>query len=154
MAYARIVLAQGLIDGVNTVFTTSEPYVAGSTAYIYNGRIHSSTLARGPDNAFGYIELDPDAGSIQVDIPPEEGDVVQIFYWSRRVLPAPIVERLAGTVIVTTRVQGIVRTPMSLRLTGSIRTDGMKGAIRDLSSDHLAGVVKTDQIIGVLKETC
>lgn len=97
MANVRIVLAQGAVDGSNTIFATGVPYVPGTTAYILNGRIHSLTLARGVDNPYGYVELDPEGGTIQVDNPPEIDDVVQIFFWDRRVLPAPPVTRLTGT---------------------------------------------------------
>ena len=41
MPNTRIVVAQGAIDGANTIFATGEPYVPGSTAYILNGRIHN-----------------------------------------------------------------------------------------------------------------
>jgi hypothetical protein len=121
MATVRIVLAQGAIDGVNTVFAVGEPYVPGSTAYVLNGRIHSRSVPRGPDNDFGYVELSPDAGTIQVDVPPLDGDVVQIFYWSRVVPPAPPIERLAGVVRESERLQGVVREVVPERLVGIVR---------------------------------
>lgn len=120
VANARIVLAQGLIDGANTVFRTGVPYVPGSTAYILNGRIHSLQAARGPENPYGYTESSPDSGEITVDEPPLDGDVVQIFFWDRLVVPVPAVTRLSG-VIRETRLRGVVREPVVERLVGIIR---------------------------------
>jgi hypothetical protein len=163
MANARIVLAQGLIDGVNTIFSTGVPYVAGSTAYILNGRIHSQSLARGPDNDFGYIELDATAGTIQADLPPELDDVVQIFFWDRRVTPAPPITVLVGTIPSGSGggasssgqpLQGVIRTPEVTRLSGVMSSSKLTGIIKTPEPDRLAGVVRGQRIIGTIKERC
>ena len=120
MPTVRIVIALGAIDGVNTVFATGTPYVPGSTAYILNGRVHNLHLAHGANNDYGYVELDPDAGTIQVDNPPELDDVVQIFFQDRIVVPAPAIDRIAA-VLRTERLQGVVREPNPERLVGIIR---------------------------------
>jgi hypothetical protein len=118
----RIVIAQGLIDGVNTVFRTGVPYVAGSTAYILNGRIHNQGLPRGPDNDYGYFESSPDSGEITVDIPPVDGDVVQIFFWDRIVAPPLPFARLIGTISVpAARLTGVIREVKPMRLVGVLK---------------------------------
>lgn len=97
MGTSRIVVAQGVIDGVNRVFATGQPYVPQSTAYILNGRLHSYALTRGPGNWFGYGESNPDGGQITVDQAPLPGDVVQLFFTDRQPVVAPTVTRLTGT---------------------------------------------------------
>jgi hypothetical protein len=125
MSNTRIVLAQGAIDGINTVFATGVPYVTGSTAYILNGRVHNQALARGPDNPYGFVELDPDSGTIQVDTPPETDDVVQIFYADRRVTPPAAITHLTGVVHTAaaqnTTLIGVIHTPTVTRLVGIIK---------------------------------
>lgn len=156
MPNTRIVIARGAIDGVNTVFSTGEPYVAGSTAYILNGRIHNRLLPRGPDNDYGYIELSADAGTIQVDHPPLVDDVVQIFYWDRKVAPAPAVQVLTGTVSEGSRnrPQGVIREQVPTRLAGVVRAPLVQGVVRDATPQRLAGVVRAQRIVGVIKDKC
>jgi hypothetical protein len=163
MANARIVLAQGLIDGVNTIFSTSVPYVAGSTAYILNGRIHNKALARGPENDYGYIELSADAGTIQVDIPPETDDVVQIFFWDRLVTPPPPITVLVGTIPTGPGggtsssgrpLQGVIRDPAVTRLSGVLQANKLTGVVRSTEPGRLSGVVRGQRIIGTIKERC
>jgi hypothetical protein len=120
MPIAKIVLAGGLIDGSNTVFSTPEPYVPGSTAYILNGRIHSLSLS----DSFGYSESDPALGQITVDEAPLVDDVVQIFYWSPVVAPLPTAAGATGIVTVRTRLVGVVGPPAVPSITGIIRGGG------------------------------
>lgn len=144
MANARIVLAQGLVDGFNRTFSVGEPYVPGSTAYILNGRIHGQ----------GFVELSPDGGTIQVDVAPLVDDVVQIFYWSRKIVPSPTVTRLSGVVDEPNRVEGVVRPAAPDRLSGVVRAGAANGVVRTPSVDRMAGVVRVQRIIGVVKEKC
>jgi hypothetical protein len=154
MANARIVLAQGVIDGVNTVFATGVPYVPRSTAYVLNGRIHSLSLPRGPDNPFGYIELSPDSGTIQVDNPPDVDDVVQIFFWDRVVTPPPPITQLAGVVNAKGRLTGVAREDKPARLAGLVRSPRLVGVAREPEPMRLAGVVRSKRIVGTIKEDC
>jgi hypothetical protein len=154
MANARIVLAQGAIDGVNTVFSTGVPYVPGSTAYILNGRIHNQALQRGPDNDYGYIELSPDSGTIQVDNPPLHCDVVQIFFWDRRVTPPPPITQLTGVVHTKQQLEGIAREDQPERLSGIVQSRRLSGVIREPVPTRLSGVVRTQRIVGTIKERC
>lgn len=154
MPNTRIVIARGAIDGVNTVFSTGEPYVPGSTAYILNGRIHNRLLARGADNDYGYVELSADAGTIQVDNPPAIDDVVQIFYWDRKVAPTPEITRLAGVVTTGQQVQGVAREQVPERLAGVVRSAAVLGSVRDVAPQRLAGQVTSQRITGVIKDKC
>jgi hypothetical protein len=154
MPNTRIVIARGAIDGVNTVFTTGTPYVPGSAAYILNGRIHNQALPRGPDNDYGFVELSPDSGTIQVDNPPVSGDVVQIFFWDRLVTPAPPVQSLTGVVNTKTPLQGVAREPEVTKLTGVVRSGALTGAVRNDQPERLAGVIRSQRIVGVVKQRC
>jgi hypothetical protein len=154
MANVRIVLAQGAIDGSNRVFATGEPYVPGSTAYILNGRIHNLKAVRGPENDYGYIELSADAGTIEVDIPPLPDDVVQIFFWSRVVIPPPAIERLTGVIGAREQVQGVIREPTKERLVGVVRKPGIVGIIRAPNEERLVGQAGVVRMTGVIREKC
>lgn len=154
MPNARIVLAQGVIDGANTTFGTGVPFVPGSTAYILNGRIHNQALPRGPDNDYGFVELDPDGGTIKVDNPPLLDDVVQIFFWDRLVTPAPPITNLTGVVRTKQRLEGVAREDVPERLTGQVRSSTLQGTVRTDSPTRLSGVVRTQRIIGTIKEDC
>lgn len=158
MSNTRIVLAQGPIDGVNTVFGTGVAYRPGSTAYILNGRIHNQALARGPDNSYGFVELDAAGGTIQVDVPPDIDDVVQILFDDRRVVPAPPITRLVGVVKMGAddhaRLVGVVREPAVTRLVGVVSTSTLTGVVRNPDDARLAGVIPRQRIVGMIKERC
>lgn len=74
MAYPRYEVPAGVIDGVNTVFTTLSSYVPGSTAYFLNGQL------KRPDYDDGWVETSPAGGVFTVKEAPEVDDVVQLFY--------------------------------------------------------------------------
>jgi hypothetical protein len=156
MPNVRIVVAQGAIDGVNTTFSTGVPYVPGSTAYILNGRIHNKALSGNADYGYGYVELDPDAGTIQVENPPLPGDLVQIFFWDRVVLPAPPVGQITGTVATGpgAPIQGTVRTVQPTRLVGVVGPRTLQGVVRPERPEQLIGTVGTNKIVGIVREKC
>lgn len=158
MPNTRIVVARGAVDGVNVVFGVGEPYVPGSTAYVLNGRVHNQALARGPENDYGYVELDPGVGTIQVDNPLVDGDVVQIFYWDRKVAPAPPVQSITGVVGIGVagqqRAQGVVADVVPQRLSGVVSTAGPQGVVRDARPGRLVGQVTSQRIVGVVKDRC
>lgn len=64
---------QGVVDGFNTVFKTSKPYVAGSTRVWLNGVLTT------PSNDEGHIELGN--RKILLKTAPETGDTLEVFYW-------------------------------------------------------------------------
>lgn len=117
MPNTHLVVAQGLIDGVNRVFLAGMPYVPRSTAYVLNGRIHSQdTVGSGT----GYVESNPDLGEITVDVAPLEGDVVLIYFEDRLVAPAPEVQAIVG-VVSTPVIRGVVQTPAPNQITGIVK---------------------------------
>ena len=151
MSNTRIVLAQGLINGVNKIFSTGVPYVPGSTAYILNGRIHNRL---GIDSDYGFAETNPDSGEITVDVAPLTDDVVQIFFWDRLVTPTPPISHLTGVVKAGPDLTGVARDPVVTRLSGVVRSNALTGTARDASPERLAGVVRSQRIVGIVKEKC
>lgn len=69
-----IEVPSGAIDGVNTAFQTSKPYLPGSLYYFLNGQL------KRPDLDDGFVETDPTAGKFQVKEAPLTDDVVQVYY--------------------------------------------------------------------------
>jgi hypothetical protein len=67
-----IEVATGLVDGVNTLFQTTNPYLTGSTRVFIDGL---TTVAI---NADGWSEVPPSV--IVLKEAPRVGDVVQVYY--------------------------------------------------------------------------
>lgn len=67
--------ASGAINGANVNFTTSVPYVRGSTVVFLNG----FSLARNGSN--GWIEVQPNV--IRMKEAPLAGDVIQVYFLPR-----------------------------------------------------------------------
>lgn len=74
MSSPRFEVASGLIDGINTIFSASLPYTAGSTAVFLNGQLKKAA------NDDGWIETVPASGIFQMKVAPKVGDVVEVFY--------------------------------------------------------------------------
>ena len=64
----------GVIDGTNTTFTISRPYVPGSVRLFWDG------LIRLENNDDGIIETDPTTGIVDLREAPIVGDTLKIFY--------------------------------------------------------------------------
>jgi hypothetical protein len=62
----------GPIDGSNRDFYTSVSYQTGSTEVWLNGQL------KRPDWADGWVEVPPNR--VRLNVAPEVGDVVQVFY--------------------------------------------------------------------------
>lgn len=60
----------GLINGTNTVFTTPQPYIAGSLQVYINGLAQSQLVA----------ETTPTSGTFTVTPAPLTGDVINVYY--------------------------------------------------------------------------
>ncbi len=150
MGLSRIVTAIGDIDGVNTVFYAGEPYTAGFTRYIYNGRFH------GPDTDpdFSYTETDPDTGEITVSEPPLVDDTVQLFIVDRRPTPPSPIQELQAVIRSPDRAQGILRPDEPMRLSGVISTDTARGELDLEEPTRLVGVVSTPRLVGVIRKDC
>lgn len=63
----------GTVDGANTDFTTSTPYVAGTIRVFVNGILYSPS-----DTQWGYTELDDT--TIRMTTAPLSGYTMQAFY--------------------------------------------------------------------------
>lgn len=74
MPSPRFEVLAGVIDGVNTVFTSSVAYTPGTSAVFLNGQLKRITY----DD--GWTETSPPAGTITMMEPPDLLDVVQMFY--------------------------------------------------------------------------
>jgi hypothetical protein len=148
MPNAKIVSALGVIDGVNTKFLAGEPYTAGFTRYILNGRIHQQDA-----DDFAWSETNPDGGEITVVNPPEDGDVVQLFIVDRRPTIIAPVQQLTGHVQKQpSRLVGTVRPAVVPRLVGALATKKLSGAIRRGTTPPLQGTIKARHLSGVLKK--
>lgn len=150
MGLSRIVTAIGDIDGVNTVFYAGEPYTAGFTRYIYNGRFH------GPDTDpdFTFAETDPDTGEVTVSEPPLEDDTVQLFIVDRRPTPCSPIQELQAVIRPPDRVRGILRPIEPLRLTGIIFIDIARGELDPIEPTRLVGVISAPRLVGVIRKDC
>jgi hypothetical protein len=134
---SRIVTAIGAIDGVNTVFYAGEPYTAGFTRYIYNGRFHG-----------------PDTGEITVSEAPLVDDTVQLFIVDRRPTPCSPIQELQAVIRPPDRARGILTPEEPLRLTGVISTDTARGELDPEEPVRLVGVVSTPRLVGVIRKDC
>jgi hypothetical protein len=121
MPNTRLTLARGTVDGTNILFYTPEPYVAGSTAYVLNGRVYSQFAARGISNPFGYAESNPDTGEIQVDFAPQPGDIVQIFFWDRQPTREAQVKEVEVIVAERQEIIGVVQEPVPDVIVGIVQ---------------------------------
>lgn len=66
--------AIGVVDGINTIFFTSLPYLPGTTAVFLNGLLLEPTLVD------GWLEIAPGLGQFQMKEPPRTTDVVRVYY--------------------------------------------------------------------------
>lgn len=90
----------GAIDGVNTLYTVSQPYVASTLAVFLNGQLKRKDLAD------GWVELVPGSGTFQLNQAPQLGDVVQAYY---------LAEGGQSPVVEITLLQGRLTTMQVLR---------------------------------------
>jgi hypothetical protein len=87
----------GIINGVNTVFSVSVPYVAGSTAVWINGAL----MERALDD--GWLESNPATGEVTLKEAPRGSgacpDVIQVFFKDTPAdLPEVVITEICGTV--------------------------------------------------------
>jgi len=102
----------GVINGVNTVFTVSAAYTAGSARVFHNG------LLRRVGDADGWTESNPATGEVTLTEAPITGDTVVIYYLDTSAAPDPIVVE---------RIDGVIR---SLHVVGTIVEEQLEGLIR------------------------
>ena len=108
----RFEVPTGAVDGVNRVFRTQFPYIAETTAIFINGKMYR----REWDD--GWVETDPDTGSLLLNEAPSLGDDVQVFYTDRTLYPKVAeVQLLVGKIQPTQELQGVLRIESTLRAT-------------------------------------
>lgn len=95
MATPRFEIPAGVIDDANTVYTVSQPYLAGTVAVFLNGQLLTKVL----DD--GWTETNPSGGVVTLNEAPRitntPPDVVQIFYLlDGPVLPEGQIMKLTG----------------------------------------------------------
>lgn len=74
MSQPRLEVPAGAIDGLNTTFTVAFPYAPNTTAVFVNGVLQRK------DFTDGWVETSPSTGVVTLNIAPETGDTVQIYY--------------------------------------------------------------------------
>lgn len=142
-------VASGVIDGVNTVFSVSAPYVPLSVNVFLNGQLKRK------DFADGWVETNPATGVITLGEPPIDGDVVQVFFVdgspnqpSDVVEVCPLVgtlvevEVLAGSLVPTQELAGVI-----------VDEAGLAGSL--VPVQEMAGVLnELGELHGVIAEVC
>ena len=134
MPIPRFEVPSGAINGANTVFTVSVPYLMGSTAVFVNGMLMRA------DYDDGWLETDPSAGQVTLKVAPLALDVVQIFFLDTSPRSAeeevtPIYGRVAGEEDLSARMEvedlteGMVED--ETQLAGSLLDDDLFGVIQD-----------------------
>lgn len=111
MALPIIEVPSGAVDDSNVIFTTSQPYVAGTLSVFVNGLLFRA------DWADGWTETDPAAGTVTLKIAPMTGDSVQVYF-------IPAVGGMAETSVTVLRaVLDVEATDLvgNLQVTQSIR---------------------------------
>jgi hypothetical protein len=128
----------GAVDGVNTVFTTSQAYTAGSLVVFVRG------LVRVAANDDGYTETDPNAGTFTMKEAPFQDDVVFVFYKDQVIEAGESVLELAGSIADNSLAGTISGTALSGTL---LTTVDLSGAIADNS---LSGTIADNALSGVI----
>lgn len=105
MPIPRFEVPAGVVNGVNTVFTVSQPYMPGSTAVFVNGLLQEKSL----DD--GWLETSPATGVITLKEAPRSAgtfpDVLQVFYLDTSpALPETEVSTMSGTLVVVDELEG------------------------------------------------
>ena len=142
MGVPRFETPVGVIDGANTVFTVSLPYVPGSTAVWRNGILLERTLVD------GWVETDPTTGVITLNEAPKAIgaclDVIQVFYKDNLAdAPETIVTELCAVV------------DGEANLVGSLDVDatGVQGTLTDTTLDIVL-IDNTVLLQGSLEASC
>ena len=150
MGQPRFEVPSGTINGTNTVFTVSVPYVVGSTAVWINGALLEQTL----DD--GWLESNPATGEITLKEAPRSSgacpDVLQVFFKDTSAdLPETVVSEICGTIVVDADLCGTLMLTEDA-LVGCIGyEETLCGLLSDSDSPRLSGVLETcDEIVGII----
>ena len=152
MATPRFEVPSGTIDGVNTTFTTSLPYQAGSLAVFINGLLMRADLLD------GWVETAPTTGTFDLKEAPRVGpsgggceDVIKVFFLDTA--PAVlecVTTPLCGTIKADPELVGCLAD--AIALCGEVKTSDLSGCLVD--ELLLCGTVEAEvSLVGVL-EVC
>lgn len=153
MGQPRFEVPSGTIDGVNTIYTVSLPYVAGSTAVWLNGVLLRKDLDDGWD------ESSPSTGEITLNEPPLSTgpcpDVIQVFFVDTSVdTPESVIEQIFGTIDSEPELLGILSQEGDF-LKGSV---SLEASLSGLLVDDLVPLLGTLEpeagLSGVITEVC
>lgn len=140
----------GTIDGANTVFFVSQPYVPGSTAVWINGILLDKSL----DD--GWIESDPSTGEITFKEAPQGSgacpDVLQVFYKdTSEDSPETVIEEICGVVEDFSSLDGNL-FEIEDTLFGVLSGDLVVSGLLQEEASVVFGVLEDDTITGILEE--
>lgn len=74
MGDPHIEVPAGAVDGFNQIFTLLLPYAPGTTAVFLNGVLQRQNFVD------GWVETSPLLGIVTLNIAPEVGDTVQVYF--------------------------------------------------------------------------
>jgi hypothetical protein len=141
MSSPRFEVPSGTIDGVNTVYTVSMPYGAGTTAVFINGQLMEKSL----DD--GWFETDPTSGVVTLKEAPRSSgacpDVIQIFFLDTA---APLPESQVC------KLKGYIKSSPTLR--GSLRCSQAIRGVIDTSSTLIGRVDLRKRFRGKAEDSC
>jgi len=147
MPSPRFEVPVGAIDGVNTVFTVSRAYSAGSTAVFLNGILQE----RNYDD--GWFETSPASGVITLKEAPQLSDSVQVFFLdtTSTVLPENQVFKMRGILRTSNKIRAVFRQTESIQ--GKISTPAPLVGQLNLRKD-LRGTVSVTKTIKAKIKVC
>jgi len=148
----KIEEAIGTIDGINTTFNVSQPYVANSVSVYINGLLVKET------DLDGWIESNPALGEITLSEAPLVGDKVQVFYtfFEGSGSSLNVVEQiidLTGQINNETLLIGSFKKEPELK--GDIDAKNLLNCKLDLSEKELKGIIDSGAVIvGEITKEC
>ena len=148
MGQPRFEVPSGTIDGVNTIYSVSVPYVAGSTAVWINGILLEQTLLD------GWLESNPATGEITLKEAPRGSgtcpDVLQVFFKDTSAdLPETVITEICGTIEMERSLCGFLVQEEG-NLIGTISDVSISGTLAD-DEPQICGVLEdSEALIGVI----
>lgn len=143
MGFPRIELLAGVVNGINTDFTTPTPYTPNTLTAIVDGQLREKSL----DD--GFIEQDPDTGLVRFKIAPLTGSLLQAFYIDRSF--SEEVQELRGNIQDTENVAGAIQSQSEVsaalmaseQITATLENQTeIQGHLNDI--EYLTGFISED----------
>lgn len=128
--------AIGVVDGVNTLYKTSRPYVPGSLTAYLNGLLQERT------SPTGWVETNPTTGDVTLSFAPQELDDIQFGYLDATGAPL-FVDPFAPRHITKIKPDDILRV--------SMRAGKQLDVLRQDGPYHMATPIKAQRARGYSK---